>query len=89
MTDKQIQERLLLAALTDDVPTRASRATKSPWRYAAAAVVAVLLTLPFVLHPSAQPTEPCSEEEAASELLMALNEVNLHLNLDENDLLNF
>lgn len=90
MTDKQIQERLLIAALTEDMPSAFSARThRLVWRYAAAAVIAVLLALPIVLHRPQHQANTCSNEEIAQELAMAFSEVNNHLTMQDHDLLNF
>lgn len=62
----------------------------SIWRYVSAATIALLIALPILLHESRVVyRDTCSSpEEAAMALQMALNEVSLHLTVEDNELLN-
>lgn len=69
---------------------RESRRVSKVWRYVTAATIALLIALPILLHePRVVYRDTCSSpEEAAMALQMALNEVSLHLTVEDNELLN-
>lgn len=101
MTSKQLKERLLLAALTEDIPEmphielpfeKSSRESKPNWiGYAATACIGAVITLPLLLqHPRHELyCDTCqTEEEAAQELAGAFAIVSQHIATQETNLLN-
>lgn len=101
MTSKQLKERLLQAALTEDIPEmphielpfKKSRSESHPkWiGYAATACIGAVITLPLLLQQPRHDLycDTCqTEEEAALELAGAFAIVSQHIATQETNLLN-
>lgn len=99
MNTQQIKQRLIEAALTDTVPEtptfdfpRVQRQLRAPkWvGYAAAACVAVAITLPILLHHPSQidyAASPAAIEDTELELEGAFSMISQHFSTSQTNLI--